>query len=476
MKRRILLLMMTALLSVGAWAVDDVTLTFSDIVQGWNGGGGTKDAETNTLTVVVNEWSGWKFEFGRPVSTTEFSGISIDCGEVSGLKLVIFYDSDQNWSKFQEITEFTNGSTIDFNNTGTIASIVFGPTGDATGSIVINSVTLKGKSEILETVPTDNLTLPFNKMDGVKSWKWNVTADNENQTVTIGTYSASGWTFYLPLSTNVYKGIDFTLTQIPATGGKITIKYTDGENQEISLSSTSVNVDFNRSGYISTIEFAGDGWHPDGEEGLGDLTYGIGDCYVVARPITATVTDAKYATFAVGAAIDYSTTAPLGLKAYIAYVEDNKVKLTEVSKVPANTAVILYADVDESTSYTLTPTAETTDEITDNNLLVSDGTVAADGSTIYVLANGTSGVGFYLLNSGGYVHAGKAYLQLPASASAPQFIGFGDDNETTDITMVQGEGFMVNGSDNYYDLQGRRVAQPTKGLYVVNGKKVVITK
>ena len=60
---------------------------------------------------------------------------------------------------------------------------------------------------------------------------------------------------------------------------------------------------------------------------------------------------------------------------------------------------------------------------------------------------------------------------LPVSSSA---IGFGDDNETTDITMVQGEGFMVNGSDNYYDLQGRRVAQPTKGLYIVNGKKVVI--
>ena len=161
--------MMTALLSVGAWAVDDVTLTFSDIVQGWGGYGGTKTAETNTLTVVKDEWSGWWFEFGRPVSTTEFSGISIDCGAVTGLKLFIFYDSDQNWSKYQEITAITNGSTIDFNNTGTIASILFCPTSDATGSIVINSVTLKGKSEILETVPTDNLTLPFNKMDGVKS-------------------------------------------------------------------------------------------------------------------------------------------------------------------------------------------------------------------------------------------------------------------------------------------------------------------
>ena len=462
--------MMTALLSVGAWAADDVTLTFSDIVLGWNGGGGTKDNETNTLTVVANEWSGWKFEFGRPVFTTEFSGISIDCGEVTGLKLVIFYESDQNWNKFQEITEFTNGSTIDFNNTGTIASIVFGPTGDAHGSIVINSITLKGKSECLETVPTDNLTLPFNKMDGVKSWKWNVTANNENQTVTIGQYSASGWTFYLPLSTNVYKGIDFTLTQIPATGGKITIKYTDGINQEISLSSNSVNVDFNRSGFISTIEFAGDGWHPEGEESLGDLTYGIGDCYVVARPITATVTDAKYATFAVGAAIDYSTTAPSGLKAYIAYVEDNKVKLTEVSKVPANTAVILYADVETNTEYTLSTTAETTDDVSANKLHVSDGTVTGDESTIYVLANGNHGIGFYLLKSGDKLVAGKAYLKVQnGAAQVRQFIGFGDN--ATGIDNIE---HSISRIELYYDLQGRRVAQPAKGLYVVNGKKVII--
>ena len=128
MKRRILLLMMTALLSVGAWAADDVTLTFSDIVLGWDGGGGNKDASTNTLTVNHNgAWNGWNLEFGRPVSTTEFSGISIDCEDVSGLKLVIFYEYDQNWDegKQQEITDFTDVSNIDFNNTGTIASIMF---------------------------------------------------------------------------------------------------------------------------------------------------------------------------------------------------------------------------------------------------------------------------------------------------------------------------------------------------------------
>lgn len=48
------------------------------------------------------------------------------------------------------------------------------------------------------------------------------------------------------------------------------------------------------------------------------------------------------------------------------------------------------------------------------------------------------------------------------------------EKQWTGITTAQAEGSKVNGSADYYDLQGRRVTQPTKGLYIVNGKKVVI--
>ena len=111
---------------------------------------------------------------------------------------------------------------------------------------------------------------------------------------------------------------------------------------------------------------------------------------------------------------------------------------------------------------------------------MSDGTVAADLSTIYVLANGTNGVGFYLLKDG-YVHEGKAYLQIPPSANVRQFIGFGDDSETTGIEELKDgriEGWNNSSTEelkSYYNLNGQRVANPSKGLYIVNGKKVVIT-
>ena len=66
------------------------------------------------------------------------------------------------------------------------------------------------------------------------------------------------------------------------------------------------------------------------------------------------------------------------------------------------------------------------------------------------------------------VGAGKAYLQLPGDSFAPQLF-FNDD--ATAINAVKSN-VVENGT--YYNLAGQRVAQPTKGLYIVNGKKVVI--
>lgn len=62
----------------------------------------------------------------------------------------------------------------------------------------------------------------------------------------------------------------------------------------------------------------------------------------------------------------------------------------------------------------------------------------------------------------------RAYFtSVPAGARIMFF-----DDETTGIADVRGK--MSDGRCEYYDLQGRQVAQPTKGLYIVNGKKVII--
>jgi hypothetical protein len=73
----------------------------------------------------------------------------------------------------------------------------------------------------------------------------------------------------------------------------------------------------------------------------------------------------------------------------------------------------------------------------------------------------------------GTLAANKAYLEIPAGAGARALsIVFDDEQETTAIESVAPKA--VAKDNIYYDLQGRRVAQPTRGLYIVNGKKVVI--
>jgi hypothetical protein len=48
-----------------------------------------------------------------------------------------------------------------------------------------------------------------------------------------------------------------------------------------------------------------------------------------------------------------------------------------------------------------------------------------------------------------------------------------DDNETTGLSEIKNTN-LTNNTNEFFDLQGRKVAQPTKGLYIVNGKKVII--
>ena len=125
------------------------------------------------------------------------------------------------------------------------------------------------------------------------------------------------------------------------------------------------------------------------------------------------------------------------------------------------------ASTDATTTITMTKTETIPAGDFSNNSLTGTMTSIPNPSNAYVLSNGDNGVGFYKLSDGGSIGANKAYLTY--SAGAREFFGF---DETTGINATQ----IDNGQltiDNYYDLQGRRVAQPTKGLYIVNGKKVI---
>ena len=168
----------------------------------------------------------------------------------------------------------------------------------------------------------------------------------------------------------------------------------------------------------------------------------------------------------------YSFEADANTQVFKARLGGSSITLYEVTDkiVDAGTAVVLKTTGGGNPVMTLTTSASSN---SDSNSLegVSDaaGMTADDPSTTFVLNNGTNGVGFYKLKSGKTLGVGKAYLTYDSS-TAPSFFGFGDVTAIDNIANSQ----QPTANGQYYDLQGRRVAQPAKGLYIVNGKKVII--
>ena len=91
------------------------------------------------------------------------------------------------------------------------------------------------------------------------------------------------------------------------------------------------------------------------------------------------------------------------------------------------------------------------------------GMTAANPSTTFVLNyTPANGVGFYRLAAGKTIGVGKAYLTYSGAALAREYFLF--NKEMTGLKDVIGQ--KEEGSGDYYDLQGRKVAQPAKGLYI----------
>ena len=82
----------------------------------------------------------------------------------------------------------------------------------------------------------------------------------------------------------------------------------------------------------------------------------------------------------------------------------------------------------------------------------------------------SAGTGFAVFNpSEVAIPASKAYLKINTGGSVRELRVMFDDE-----TAITGISEKIEATEGYYDLSGRRVAKPTRGLYIVNGKKVVI--
>ena len=178
------------------------------------------------------------------------------------------------------------------------------------------------------------------------------------------------------------------------------------------------------------------------------------------------VGEAGYATYASDNNLDY--TSVTGLKAYKAAVSENTVSFSAATEVPAAEGVLLKGD-EGTYQVPIIPSAAA---ITNDFVRGTGAAVASevDGTYNFILNKVNDMVAFYAAN-GKVVAKNRAYLQTTTAPAAARLAIVFDDEATTGVTEIVNSKLS---NSKYFDLQGRRVAQPTKGLYIVNGKKVII--
>lgn len=174
-----------------------------------------------------------------------------------------------------------------------------------------------------------------------------------------------------------------------------------------------------------------------------------------------------YSTFCSDWNVDF--TRVNDVEAYTAKVSGNVVSLERVNGLVMAGEGLLIKNVGKVTSVTLPVVHDATKYLTNALVGVTKNMEASDfrGKTAYILVSDTE---FKYIDPDKSEHTlrkGKAYLELPAGALAAKpstlFIG--------EATAINGIAVEKKADNAIYNLQGMRVKTPTKGLYIINGKK-----
>ncbi len=298
------------------------------------------------------------------------------------------------------------------------------------------------------TVDTNNRTV-----------KWTITNNTTGESIGTGTYSLPDATSVEPNGIFLLAGRYFPVINV----------------DNISITTTEEAFD------LSTYTFT--------EPGTLTVTSSYPGCLsstaTYTSEIGAKVGQLGYSTLSFGlAALDFSGS---GLEVYkVALNSDKKsVETTQVEDgiLPQSTAALIKGNIGEIYASQIVGAASAW---TGNDLIPTNGTVYGSEGPIYVLNTGGSGVGFYRLNPNGTVTIGRGYLNMNEVDDQEEldpelpdidvkFISlFGREDDDTPTGIIGVNDDEAEKSAVIYDLSGRRVTKPGKGIYIVNGKKVVI--
>ena len=197
------------------------------------------------------------------------------------------------------------------------------------------------------------------------------------------------------------------------------------------------------------------------------------DGYPFKAPADFTATKASYSTTINAEAgagtlcLPFAAAIPGGVTAYtLTYTSGDKAAATPVeTTIPANTPVLLNGSDEKVFTGSGAVSASTANKSGALTGVFEATTVPVNS---YVLQNGTSGLGFYKVESGDIVaNPFRAYLTAQALGARSISITYGGVTGINDVKAKK-----VGEKDVYYNLNGQRVSNPTKGVFIKNGVKV----
>ena len=376
-------------------------------------------------------------------------------------------------------------------------------TSTITVSTAANDEYIAGSETFVLTVtaPAGNTTAPSSEktysFDFTDNTDWEFPSGSSNKTTASNTYTADGQTitlagggsgngYYFNTSGYLMLGKSGATLTLPAFDKDVTmidVHMTSGTSGSVSVNvyvgetavstattggnkkSFEINKDYQAAGNIYSIKVT---------NGYNAQVEGLTIHHYQAPTATITVPASGFGTYCSEYPLDFSKSYT-GLKAwYVSNVakdgSDVKVTFSQVTKAIKGGQGILLA----GTPGTHTVDMANSSEVLSDNKLVGVMTPTyietfSGDNTIFGLKNGE-----FVKADAGVIGANKAYLPIATSlftAEARVIMAF-DDDETTGISAMHNSQCIMH--NEVFDLQGRKVTNPKKGLYIVNGKKVMI--
>ena len=182
---------------------------------------------------------------------------------------------------------------------------------------------------------------------------------------------------------------------------------------------------------------------------------------------TVSVSDAGYATYATKYNVEVPNDENVKVMTVKVNDDNSTITLNDVAAgtvIPAKTGILVKA---AQGNHNFVVTSKEGTELTNNNLVAATADVTSDGAKFFALTKIGDKVGFAVVKEDVKIPAGKAYLKVPAATPAKFF---SLDGEATGINSVK----TAKADGAYYTLEGVKTTKPVKGLYIHNGKKIVV--